>query len=781
MPIYQTEKEGQIDFYDDLRRFDWTIPTIENNTDWIIRWTIIEFKLSISNINSVLFQSIKYLSRLRNLGKNIPSQILLVSLNNETAYLFKSNDFLNDIEKQYTGWASKDNKDFSTNIKPQTINYKEKLKDIVNILENDAFIKVHVDEHNIVWLSKAYYEIINDPKNIEIRIEKKYNKLKLEFVEELSNPKYLNIFPYAKDREEVYEKSKKEFPGLIDCLNDKFLQKELWAFYTPDAYVEKATELLRLAISKIPAWNDYIILDRCAWTGQLENFLSEEELSHCVLSTYETWEWNVLYNKFIDKVRLVIPPEASAENSLVSGWDALSEHFILWEKATSWNQIVLENLSESYKNCIKQLNDYVANPNCNIIIFENPPYRDSIAENIKNNNWKVNNSFVYEELIKWWSDQALHRDISNLFIWSAWQYYLKKENDFLVLFSPIKYWKSLNLVNKKFIDWYGFNRKYFHASDSFISCILWQNVDENLEKINLKCYDLENNKAKNIWKDIEIKKVYKRLNEYNDRRTFENDEKWICCESNWLESLKLYKKKPLYNENIIAYLVAIWWWVEAKHINLTRWVYYTALEQSFGFYLRSDNFINKLPLFCAKLYPQENWYERDVYFTTADMWEEYLKDKDFLKSCLIFTCLSQRNKCLSFLGSDDRFYKNELCFSQNTISDERLKEFSLNNTDKSIISLWESILEEARKTSNYKQNFTYWLYQIIQELNTSIYNWKSYTKDELKNLNLTVSEKKWISVEYIDLNTKIDVLKKFLKEYYKNHIQEKLFRYELLK
>jgi dipeptidase len=90
-------------------------------------------------------------------------------------------------------------------------------------------------------------------------------------------------------------------------------------------------------------------------------------------------------------------------------------------------------------------------------------------------------------------------------------------------------------------------------------------------------------------------------------------------------------------------------------------------------------------------------------------------------------------------------------------------------------------LEEARKTTNYKRDNTYWLYQIIQELNTYLYNSKSYTKDELKNLELTTSEKKWVSVEYIDLNTKIDYLKKFLKDYYKNQIQNKLFEYELLK
>ncbi len=779
MGNFTIEMEWQIDFYEQLRRIDWSIPVIEDNTDWVVRWTLIEFKLSISNINVVLFQTIKYLSRMRNLGKNIPSQILLVSLNNEKAYLFNSIDFLEDIEKQYIWWASTDNKNFSTNIKAKNINYKNNLIEIIELFKNDDFIKVHVDEYNIVWLSKSYYEIINDWSH-HMKIEKKYHKL--EFVDELVEPKYLNIFAYAKNKEEVYEKSKKEFPWLIDCLNDKFLQKELGAFYTPDPYVKKATELLRIAISKIPKWNDYIILDRCSWTGQLENFLTEEELSHCVLSTYETWEWNVLYNKFIDKVRLIIPPEVSAENSLVEWWDALSRHFILWEQSN------LELLQESYKACIKQLNDYVKNPNCNIIIFENPPYRDTIAENIDKNKTKINNNFVYDEFKKNWTNQASHRDIANLFIWSSFKYYLKKENDFLLLFSPVKYWKSLNLVNKQFIDWYWFNRLHFHAWKSFISCILWQNINKNINTINLKAFDIKDNDIKDIEKNIIIKKVNKRFNEYHDKRILETDEDWICCESNWLESNKICKKKPKFNKNIIWYLVAIWWWVEAKHINLTRCIYKTALEQSFWFYLRSDNFVDKLPLFCAKLYPQENWYERDVYFTTADRWEDYLQDKDFLKSCLIFTCLSQRNKCLSFDWSDKRFYKNELCLSQNTLSDDKLKEFKLNKLDKDIINLWNLILQEAKKTHNYNEKYTYWLFQIIQQLNTYKYEWQSYTKDELKKYdwelrknNLWKINKKLVSIEYIELNTKIDELKKFLKEYYEKEIEPKLFEFELLK
>lgn len=538
MANYQTEKEWQIDFYDQLRKFDWTIPTIDNSTDWIIRWTIIEFKITISNINIALFQAIKYLSRLRNLWKNIPSQILLISLNNEKAYLYKSAEFLAEIETQYRGGASKDNKDFTSHINHETIDYKNNLLQIIEILKINNYINVNVDKYNIVWLSKSYYEITND-WSLEMKIEKKFHKL--EFASELVNPKFLNIYPYANSKEEVYNKSKLEFPWLIDCLNDKFLQKELWAFYTPDPYVKKATELLRLAISRIPIWNDYIILDRCAWTWQLENYLTDDELSHCVLSTYETWEWNVLYNKFIDKVRLVIPPEASAENSLVDWWDALSRHFILWEQSS------IEPLQDSYKSCIKQLNDYVLNPNCNIIIYENPPYRDESAK-IKNKN--TSKSFVYDEFKKDWTNQSSHRELANLFVWSAFKYYLKKEHDFLLIFWPIKYWKSINLVNKKFVNWYWFNRKHFHAWESFISCILWQNINDNLNKFNLNTLDIDDySNIKDLWKEILIKKVSTQINKLKDDRIFLDDiESTVFCELSWIQSDKKTDKKPKYNE-----------------------------------------------------------------------------------------------------------------------------------------------------------------------------------------------------------------------------------------
>ena len=200
--------------------------------------------------------------------------------------------------------------------------------------------------------------------------------------------------------------------------------------------------------------------------------------------------------------------------------------------------------------------------------------------------------------------------------------------------------------------------------------------------------------------------------------------------------------------------------IDAKHITLVK----TILFNCRGFYLRQDNYITKLTLFCAKLYPQENWYERDVYFTTADRGEDYLENADLLRRCFIFTCLSRYNHCLSFEGSDGRFYRNELCFDEGTIASEDLKKFDLQPEDKELIDEWKKVLKEAKKTANYNKKNTYGTYQIDVELNTFI-------KD--KN-----GRKQY---DYIELNTALDGLKSKLKSYYKTYIQDLLFEYELLK
>jgi DNA-binding PadR family transcriptional regulator len=42
------------------------------------------------------------------------------------------------------------------------IDYKNNLLQILERLKNNEFIKVHIDGHNIMGLSKSYYEIINN-------------------------------------------------------------------------------------------------------------------------------------------------------------------------------------------------------------------------------------------------------------------------------------------------------------------------------------------------------------------------------------------------------------------------------------------------------------------------------------------------------------------------------------------------------------------------------------------------------------------------------------------
>jgi hypothetical protein len=223
-------------------------------------------------------------------------------------------------------------------------------------------------------------------------------------------------------------------------------------------------------------------------------------------------------------------------------------------------------------------------------------------------------------------------------------------------------------------------------------------------------------------------------------------------------------RQPIYNKNIIGYLKATSFNLDGNSRSLVRANYKAGIEQSYGFHLRSDNYLEKLPLFVAKLYPQEKWYEKDVYFTTADGGDKYTKDKDFLKSCFIFTCLSRYNKCLSFTGSDKRFYKNELCFDAGTLVSAQLEKFKLNSDENELVKIWKSVFTEAKKTENYNKKLSYGPYQIEMELNTS-------KKDENQK---TV-------YDYPTLNGELENLKKKLKAYYAKYITPKLFEYELLK
>jgi hypothetical protein len=769
---YDIEKAGQIDFFNNYRiDYQGDKSILIDNTDGVYQGNIMEFKLNISNTGKVLFQAIKYLSRMRVKGESIPARILLIDLNATKVYVYNSADYIDDIQKVYVGASSKGNDAFAKDITPVAEYDYSNMVDSAKVLEllinknADWYIPIDLDEDCIVGWAERYYREIPKATKGDFLGD---GTGKINLNGEIRDPKHFAglINPYT-------EPTNEKFKYLMDCLNDRLNKKDLGAFYTPEPYCQKAAELVEMAVARVPDGNDYIILDRCAGTGNLESALygrydknGDELISHCVVSTYEYYEYKVLLERIGQDVRNIIPPtEANVvyENGKVSNADAMSKDYI-------------DN------PLIKQ---YVDNPNCTIILFENPPYFDSSSITYTEGDDKSvrkttssKTSYVCEnfktELKKYGSVQASARELSNLFIWSAKKFYLRQPTDSYIVFSPVKYFKNVNLLSLHCEKAFAFNRKYFHATDSVISCILWTNIEDLTDTWDLLLFDIDKDENLiDLSNSITVRQAMESIAKFNDKRTFDDDiESDVVCNSDGTELLgwSHKTKHSVYNDNIIAYMAANGFISDVKHRYLSRCGNRAGVEQSYGFMVRRDNYLEKLPMWVSKIYPMDNWFDKDVYYNTSDGGDAYTKDKVFLKSCLIYTCLSNQNKCMSFNGSDGRYYRNELCFDTtngNTVASADLAKMILDEEEKKLMTLWENILAEAKKTANYDPNLTYGVYQITKELNTS-------------HKEGTGTSKKTV-YDYPNLNRYLVSLRDNLKAYYKSHITDKMFKYELLK
>ena len=734
MKTYNTEREGQLAFFKNLG-INAEQALIEN-TDGVWNGNLLEFKLSISDTNKVLFQCVKYLSKLRISGTSVPRNIVMIDLNRYTAYIYDAQNFYEEIHKVYSGGASVANEGFdSKGVQPRKLEYSNStdMDELKRVLKQTEYVKIRIDENCIVGWAERYYR--ENPTASKADFLGDDGEFSHEG--EIRNPVKFKDFivPYEGETNE-------KFKYLMDKLNDRLKKKKLGAFYTPEAYAKKAHELLQLAIARVPEGNDYVIIDRCAGTGNLEAVFTDEELSHCILSTYEYFEYKVLFERLGDKVRHIVPPtEQNIEFSsgLIVNADAMSKEFID-------NEVIRR---------------YIDDPKVTVIMYENPPYSDANADNAKEEKRSRDEfGFVYEQMKKKTSLHA-ERDIANRFIWSAFEYYVKKPQDSYVVFSPIKYWKS-GLCQKKYIEGFLFNRKYFHASESAISCILWSQEDGEAETLSLKAFNIEDNLT--YIKEISVGKCHHTFKRYvKNEGVFEGKSDVFCKSDGSPICGSKYKKENVISNDLLAFLSTQSFPINPNNIYLLR----TTINANTNTnqYLRSDNYLTKLPLFCAKMFPQDNWYERDVYFTTADGGDRYTKDRDFLKSCLIYTCLSRYNKCLSFDGSDGRFYRNELCFHKDAVAMNDIAKFKLDDEEKKLLEVWNRVLEKAAATGKMVEKFTYGPYQIEQEINT-------FHKDETGKKNI---------YDYPELNAELNTLKALLKTYYKTHIREKMFKYELVK
>lgn len=760
MKKYTLELDGQRDFYQTyLPRVDKTLSLeqiITDNTDGVLNGNLLEFKLNINDLNSVLFQSIKYLSSMRIKGKSIPANILLISLNTNKAYQFYSQDYLPFIEKVYTLGASKENNGFQGSAPITTFDLNEEIEreNFIKILKSNNYTKINLDENCIVGWGERFYRENPMAKKSDFIGEEGG---KVNIIGEIRKPNKLKKFIEPYEGEDNIK-----FRYLMDKLNDNLTQKNLGAFYTHKLYAQKSLELVREAIKRVPEGNDYVIIDRCAGTGNLEQFMTDDELSHTIVSTVEYYEYKVLFELLGDKVRHIIPPTEESDTfnaGLVRGADALSEEYI-------------------NSKLIKQ---YINNPKCTIILFENPPYAETTSiehqkqkAGKKSSIWK--NSFVIQEMKKEVKGTASN-DLGNAFIWSAFKYYLRQPTDSYIVYSPVKYWKAQHLISKKFLNGFAFNRRHFHTNiDACIMVALWSNEDDlKTTSFDLQAFNIDKEQIKNEG-NIKIERIFNSYSEkYFDTRKFIDDENSVLCELNGKEisSGKKIRIKPLFNENIVGYMAVYSSGFDNPDLHSSLLI--AGRYDGNGFFLRNDNFMEKLPMFAASRYITYNrfWTERARIMKSADGADSYLqavkngKIFTMLQKILLFTCLETQNHMRTFTGSDGRFYRNQLCLdcsNGNTLAKEKLANFIPNEQEQQLLKQWDLVLENAKKTANYDRTLTYGVYQIIDELNTS-------HKDEK---NKTV-------YDYPELNGHLNTLKQLVKKYYLDEIVPFLFEYEFLK
>lgn len=760
---YNVELEGQIEFYEQYLKI--VNPELNyedifrNNTDGVLNGNILEFKLNITDLNACLFQTIKYLSAMRIKGEPIPANILLISLNTATIYLYHSEEYLNQIEKVYVGAASKNNAGFFASDYISKLKYVEKEEDefyLTQLLKENNYTKINIDENCIVGWAEKYYRENPQARKSDFIGD---NTGKVNIIGEIREPNKFKdyIYPYA-------GKDNVRFQYLMDKLNDTLQKKNLGAFYTPEPYVDKSIELVREAINRVPQGNDYIILDRCAGTGNLEKRLTNEELSHCIVSTIEYYEYKVLLELLGSKVRYIIPPtekEDTFNMGLVRGADALSEEYI--------NNPV-----------IKQ---YIDDPDCTVILFENPPYAETTSlehqrtkRSAHSSAWK--NSFVVTEMKKEVKG-AISNDLGNAFIWSAFKYYLRQPTDSYIVYSPVKYWKAQHLINKEFIKGFAFNRRHFHTNiDACIMCALWSNVDKNITSIRITGYDILNDNRLSLPVELSVNRVFNFFSAkyYNKESFADATYDGILIGLNGLEADSGVKKriKPLYSKDMLGYLVADS--VGFDNPDAKSSLLVAGRYNGNGCYIRKNDYLSKLPMFCASRYITYNreWTERARIMKSADGADKFFTDvksgklNQFLLKCLFFTCLEMQNHMRSFQGTDDRFYRNELCLditNGETLASKDLKNLKKNAKEKELFDIWKTIFKWAQKTDNYNEKLTYGVYQIFAELNT-------ISQDE------ETGESK---PDYPELNGALKTLKQNVKEYYNSEIVPVLFEYQFLK
>ena len=554
-------------------------------------------------------------------------------------------------------------------------------------INNTETQKGWIDENSIV----AYNDIYFSSRG-------KSRKKKDDFIAELANPTILNIKPYEWQPDGDMERK------LLDCLGSAELKKRLGAFFTPEYAAIQSTKYVRNIIRNLSEDEDYVIIDRCCGSGNLEQFFTEEELSHCILSTMVFAEKTTLKGLYEGKVKAILPlDETTDSDGCMPSGDALSEEF------NDGLSTVLEICRRDAESRGKKLV---------VIGLENPPYSESHDKTTSN----TSDNFITREMKKEVKGRATN-DLANKFIWSGFNWFF----DYYVVYSPIKYWKSQHLVDKKFLEGSIVNRADFHATEGGISVIAWKNEDVDNEHIILQAT------VNNEVRDVVVNKIHNFITSVLPERTDGADIFF------YNGSAFDHKKSYLVNYEVPQAGSAL------RMFNI-------------------DEELKKyLPLFVANCYTCKDFTEKEIIMKSGDKGTLYQEDREFLEDCFLWCCLTDRNKCIS-----DRTRQNEMALEQNSKADQivdRTKDHRMK-----LICEWRNVITQAKACEEYNPNYKYGLAQIISELDINI-------DTAMTDKNGKFLKKK----KNQGLDDAIISLKAELKKFYSDYLEPKLFEYELLK
>ena len=686
--IYKSEIEGMQDFWQELE----LLPDYSCNTDGKINGILFEMKLEIKSYSEVEKQIKRYIRAYNTIAMPIPSKAIALDIN----------------QRKYNLYNISTNKDGNTSLQ------KIKEDGWVNATDFKDLIDSTLNQYSKGWICEESIVSYNNEYCKKYKNASK-EKVKIEFI----NPQELFIYSFDWDAQLSIEMTDREQNNWLtfnmNMLGCSLLKKQLGAYFTPDKYVRISTKYLKECIEKIKEDGfDYLIIDTCAGTGNLEKFFETEWLEKTILNTYDYTEWTTLKGLYDGRVKMIIPHTNKHRNEkgLLLDGDALSKQF------NDYLQDWIEKNVDRNK--------------CKIIMLENPPFAEPQGNASKGQKtFSVKDIYIYQEMAKHkFAKKNANRDLANMFIWKAFNII---KTDYYILYSPIKYWKSQHIIDKNFMEGHCCNREYFNASEGCITLILWKNKDKENKSLTL-------------------------TNDFNDKTIILKQFK------NPAELLEDTKKEPfvyLFNLSNIPKSD------NGKLVNnIEAYAKYCKTQKAYK--LGEDNILKQLPLWVANCYEYKSYTEMDVIMKSADGGTKYQEDMEFLQKCFIWSCITNKNVCIS----NDNIV-NQFCLYQDTNADKILKKISLDIADKDLLSSWNKLLIKVKTKTEYQSNYKYGLYQIEKDINIDV---ESGRKDKTGKMILI---KKYNNSG--DVDDLVKQIKKQLEKYREDFIGKKLFKYQLLK